>query len=130
MILQSYKELFSFIPIESIVKENQQKYYKALEDAGSEGESTPFVEFMLQSILKSLQEFIKEEKKSNQQSNLKSDQKILSLIKKKNEITIREICNKIGMSESGVKKVIKKLKDENKLMRVGSLKAGHWEVKG
>jgi predicted HTH transcriptional regulator len=32
------------------------------------------------------------------------------------------------MSESGVKKVIKKLKDENKIERLGSLKAGHWKV--
>jgi len=117
------------IPIESIVKENQQKYYNALEDSGSEGESTAFIEFMLQSIRKSLKEFIKEERKSNQESNLKSDQKILSLMKKNNEITIREICDKIGMSESGVKKVIKKLKDENKLLRIGSLKAGYWQVR-
>jgi len=32
------------------------------------------------------------------------------------------------MSESGVKKAIRKLKDENKIKRVGSLKAGHWEA--
>lgn len=32
------------------------------------------------------------------------------------------------MSESGIKKVIKKLKDEGKLIRVGSLKAGYWEI--
>jgi predicted HTH transcriptional regulator len=32
------------------------------------------------------------------------------------------------MSESGVKKVIKKLKDENRVQRVGSLKGGYWEV--
>jgi DNA-binding Lrp family transcriptional regulator len=32
------------------------------------------------------------------------------------------------MSESGVKKIIKKLKDEGRLKRVGSLKAGHWEI--
>ncbi|RLA72515.1 MAG: hypothetical protein DRG24_02690 [Epsilonproteobacteria bacterium] len=129
VILKSYRELFSFIPIESIVKENQQKYYNALEDAGTEGESTPFIEFMLQSILKSLKDFIKEESRSDQKSNLKSDQKILSMIKKNSEITIREICEKTTMSESGVKKVIKKLKDEKRVIRVGSLKAGHWEAK-
>ena len=32
-------------------------------------------------------------------------------------------------SESGVKKVIKKLKDENIISRVGSLKSGYWEIK-
>jgi hypothetical protein len=29
-----------------------------------------------------------------------------------------------------VKKVIKKLKDENRVQRVGSLKGGHWKVLG
>lgn len=35
----SENEIFSYIPIESIVKENQQKYYDALEESGDAGES-------------------------------------------------------------------------------------------
>ena len=124
VILKSFKDFFSFIPIESMVRSNQQKYYKALEDAGSMGESTPFIEFMLEIISKSLQEYIKESKKSNQKSN----QKIISLIKKNNKITIQELCDKTNLSQSGIKKIIKKLKDENRLIRVGSLKGGHWEI--
>jgi len=80
---------------------------------------------MLEMILES----IKSTLKSDQQSNLKSDQKILTLIEGNNNITIKELCEIISMSESGVKKVIKKLKDEDKIIRVGSLKSGHWEVK-
>jgi predicted HTH transcriptional regulator len=80
---------------------------------------------MLDTISKSLKEFLETDTKSNQKSN----QKILSLIKKDNKITIKQICEKTKLSESGVKKVIKKLKDEEKLVRVGSLKGGHWEVK-
>ena len=49
-------------------------------------------------------------------------------MKQNKEITIMQICDKLQMSESGVKKVIKKLKDETKLQRVGSLKSGHWEI--
>ncbi len=37
--------------------------------------------------------------------------------------------DKLSMSESGVKKVIKKLKDEGTLHRIGSLKSGYWEIK-
>ena len=129
VILKSFKDFFIYIPIESMVRDNQTRYYQALEDAGSLGESTPFVEFMLEIISESLQDYIEESKKSNQKSNQKSDQKILLLMNKNNEITIKEICSKLNMSESGVKKVIKKLKDENKIKRVGSLKAGHWKVK-
>ena len=128
VILMAYKELFSFIPIESIVKENQQAYYDALELAGSAGESTPFVEFMIENILKALRDFLKNQKKSNQKSNLKSNQKILALMKKNAKITIKEICASTGLSESGVKKIIKKLKNDETIARVGSLKGGHWEV--
>ena len=113
-------DLFSYIPIESIVKENQKKYYDALEEAGTIGESTPFVEFMLGSILQTLKQFLKQ--------NAKSDQKILALIKKNSKVTIREIYNTMGLSESGVKKVIKKLKDAGTLVHVSALKGAHWEV--
>jgi Fic family protein len=128
VILKSYKELFGYIPIESMIRENQEEYYQVLEKCGAIGESTPFIEFMLDIIYQTLKLHIKESEKSDQKSSLKSDQKILSLIKDNNQITIKEICNSIGMSESGVKKVIKKLKDSNILKRVGSLKAGHWEI--
>ncbi len=128
VILIAYKDLFSYIPIESIVKENQQKYYDALEEAGAAGESTLFIEFMLGSILQSLKQFLEQNAKSDQISSLKSDQKILALIKKNSKITIREICDSTGLSASGVKKIIKKLKDEGTLIRVGALKGGHWEV--
>ena len=33
-----------------------------------------------------------------------------------------------GLSQSGVKKVIRKLKDANLLRRIGPDKGGHWEV--
>jgi Fic family protein len=129
VILIAYKELFSYIPIESIVKENQQAYYDAFEAATTAGESTPFVEFMLENILQSLKQFIKQEAKSDQKSSQKSDQKIIALMRKNNKVTIKEISESTGLSESGVKKIIKKLKDDGTLVRVGSLKGGYWEVK-
>lgn len=125
VILNTYNPLFSLLPTESIVRDYQEDYYKALENSTNMGESTLFVEFMLEMILKS----IKSTLKSNQQSNLKSDQKILNIMKKNSKITTKELCELISMSESGVKKVIKKLKDEERLVRVGSLKSGHWEIK-
>lgn len=125
VILKAYKDLFGYLPIESIVKENQQKYYDALEQSGADGESTAFIEFMLDVILKTVKQFTSI---SNHKSNLKSDQIILRLIKANNKITIKQLCEKTKLSESGVKKVIRKLKDNGSLERIGSLKGGHWEV--
>ncbi len=124
VILNSFNPVFSLLPTESIVREHQEHYYNAIESSTAKGESTTFIEFMLEMILKSMQNTLQ----SDQKSNYKSDQKILSLIKENSTITIRELMEILSMSESGVKKVIKKLKDEGTLHRIGSLKSGHWEV--
>lgn len=124
VILNSFNPIFSLLPTESIVRDHQEHYYNAIESSTAKGESTPFIEFMLEIILKSMQNTLQ----SDQKSNYKSDQKILSLIKENSTITIRELMEILSMSESGVKKVIKKLKDEGTIHRIGSLKSGHWEV--
>lgn len=125
VMLNSFNPIFSLLPTESIVRDYQEEYYKAIEDSSELGESTPFIEFMLEMILKSIQTTLK----SDQKSNYKSDQKVLTLMKENSKITIYELMEKLSMSESGIKKVIKKLKDENIISRVGSLKSGYWEIK-
>ena len=129
VILGSFREIFYYVPIESVVKKHQKAYYEALEAAGSARESTPFVEFMLESIYKSVKEFLKEYRKSDLKSNQKSDQKIYDLMREDSKITIKELALRLGMSESGIKKVITRLKKEGKIERVGSAKGGHWEIK-
>ena len=51
VILYNYNPLFASLPTESIVRNHQEEYYKALEDSTAMGESTPFIEFMLDMIL-------------------------------------------------------------------------------
>lgn len=68
------------------------------------------------------------EGKSAQKSRQKSDQKIADLMRKRPEITIAELSEATGLSASGVKKNIRKLKDANRIRRVGPDKGGHWEV--
>jgi Fic family protein len=59
-LLFRYRQVFAFVPVESLVKRHQKKYYPALESADRKGSSTPLIEFMLQSIHRSLAEFISE----------------------------------------------------------------------
>lgn len=45
------------------------------------------------------------------------------------QITISELSKIIGMSNSGIKKNIAKLKEDGVIERVGSGKSGSWKVK-
>lgn len=132
VILTHYKKIFGFIPIESVVRDNQEAYYKALEDSGSAGESTPFIEFMLEIILDALNKAIKENKnvplKVPKNVPLNRLDEILSLIEKNRDITSAQIAKMLHVSDKTIKRDITKLKELNKLQRVGSLKSGYWEV--
>lgn len=59
-----------------------------------------------------------------------SDQKIkiLNLIKSNPNITRSEISKRLGLHDSSVKRRLERLISEGLLQRVGSTKAGHWEV--
>jgi len=57
--LYHWKQPFIAIATESIVRDHQEAYYQALEDAGTAGESTPFVEFMLEVIYESIVSSVK-----------------------------------------------------------------------
>ena len=54
LILMQKYPVFEYLPVESLIKENQNHYYKALGASDKLGESTPFVEFMLALILQAL----------------------------------------------------------------------------
>ena len=56
LILQKWKEIFAWIPVETLVYENQDAYYKILQQADNVGDSTRFVEFMLEMIRNALKE--------------------------------------------------------------------------
>ncbi len=67
-------------------------------------------------------------RKSDQKRTGRSDQKIWEIMKELPGVTIAELMDALDMSESGVKKIIRQLKDANLIRRVGPDKGGHWEA--
>ena len=124
LLLMQWKPVFAWIPVETIVKKNQQEYYSSIAQSDKAGNSTIFITFMLKCILSSLHEI----EKSNPKGNPKSNQKLLDAISKNQGITIRELQDLLGMSESGVKKIIRKYRESGTLIRVGGAKGGHWKI--
>lgn len=56
LILGKWKPLFYLLPVESVIRDQQKKYYDALRISDAKGESTPLVEFLLEAIHFALQE--------------------------------------------------------------------------
>ncbi len=133
LILGQLHPLFEHLPVENIVFASQQEYYDAIEASTQAADSGPFIDFMLEEILKALQshqgEKLKEvpNKVPDKVPN-KSEQSILALLKKDGRLTMAQLAKKTHLSESGVKKILASLKSSGHIVRIGSNKTGYWEV--
>jgi Fic family protein len=139
-LLGSWRNEFYGAPVENIVWAHQQEYYQAIRASTAAGECGPFIDFMLDKILRTLEAKGKAyeiavaetatitDKKTIEKTNKKTDQKILSIMKSMPDVTLAELANATGLSVDGVRWNIRKLKDANLVRRVGPDKGGHWEV--
>lgn len=57
LILSQWDSLFEWLPIETIVYQHQQRYYQALNSSNIKNDSTDFIEFMLEAILTTLNDY-------------------------------------------------------------------------
>jgi Fic family protein len=58
LILMQQYPVFEYLPVETLIKENQAAYYNALGKSDKTGSSTPFIEFMLAIILQTLEQLL------------------------------------------------------------------------
>jgi ATP-dependent DNA helicase RecG len=65
---------------------------------------------------------------ATQKTTQKTTQKILELIEQDPKISRRELAEKIGISEDGIKFNLNQLKNQQKIRRIGPDKGGYWEI--
>lgn len=135
LILGRLNPLFEHLPVENMVYSNQQEYYDAIAASNTEGQSGPFIDFMLNEILRTLQSGIREtvpnkvsDKVSDKVPN-KSELAVLRLLSDNPGMTRIELAENLGMTESGVKKIISNMRKAGWIERRGSNKSGYWIVK-
>ena len=152
LLLAKWNAIFAWIPMESLVYEKRQDYYKALQIAQKTNDSSGFIEFTLFALYEAVkaQKILQPEHLSIQQSSdneiadkfvenapefvekfVDNDTQntIIKLMIGQPTISAKKIAEIIGMSSRGVQKSIDTLKKRGLLERVGSAKGGHWIVK-
>ena len=132
VILKDWKGVFAWLPIETLIKENQEEYYKALNSSDSNADSTNFIVFMLQTILNTIKEILETEKKITPKINVKitaNQKKILEAIKQNPFVTQEELSQIVGIAKLNINKNMKKLQEQGIIERVGADKNGKWIIK-
>ena len=128
-ILAHWKDLFKYIPIESIIRKHQEEYYTAIQNCNNVGNSNEFIEFMLKNIDEAVDEMILNQQETTQETTQKTTQeKIINLIKKNPGITQIEMAKALDLTRDGISYNIKALKEKGIIERVGSTKNGIWKI--
>ncbi len=146
VLLGSWRKELLSAPVENIVWTHQQEYYRAIRESSARADSGPFIDFMLDKILRALTAkgeaaagtAGKTAKKTTKKTTKKtspattrepqSAERILAVIRAMPDVTVREMAEATGLSVDGVNWNIRKLKTTGRLRRVGPDKGGHWEV--
>lgn len=134
LILSKWHPLFLALPLESVIKDNQQKYYQALEQADKEGNSVAFIDFMLLTISETLEKNTQKNAPINAPINAsinptKTPDAVLMLIKNNPKITRKQIADTLQKDLRTIGRSIASLQKMGKLKRIGSNKSGHWQIK-
>lgn len=94
-LLASWKPVFEWIPIESIIKDNQEEYYRAIGLSTSEGKSNRFILFMLGVIKKAVAELARDTQ--NHQSHISNQIKALMSVIETYPMSALELMEKLGL---------------------------------
>lgn len=139
LILSKWKEFFAWLPVETLVHENQDEYYEAIQLSNNAGESTVFVEFMLRMIRDALKELVdNQNSKSGVSENVvrnvgrnvvTNEDKLLELLRQDGHLTAKVLASSLGLTERQVQRMLAGLKKAGKVVRHGATKNGYWEVK-
>lgn len=137
LILSQWNELFAWLPIETLVYENQQAYYDVLKQAGRSADSGVFIEFMLDVIYQSLAD-LPVHKVTDIFPDIDTDifsktefeflESIVGYIEKHGEITNYRAQILTNMSAESVKKYLAKFVEAGLFQAVGENKGRKYVV--
>ena len=143
LILQKWNDIFTWLPVETLVHENQEEYYRVLKLADNAADSTEFVAFMLGMIRDALKGLSENQLRENQNRDggqnvainvavnvVTNEDKVIALLRQDGRLTARILASSLGLTQRQVQRIIAKLKKEGKVVRHGASKNGYWVVTG
>ena len=130
LILGQLNPIFEHLPVENMVYANQEAYYDAINKSSDLGDSSPFIDFMLEEILNAL---VGHQGKSNaeiadEKGLSYQHQRVLGYLRADRHISAVAIAANLGMSARQVERILADLKKKGIIRRKGANRNGYWEV--
>ena len=100
LILSRWRPVLAYLPVEAVIRDQQDAYYAVLSAADRLAEATPFVEFMLQSLSMALGEAIRNEPTTGQVTDQVTDQveRLLQALRNGNSLKVNELMVQLGLA--------------------------------
>jgi len=138
LILTKWNDLFEWLPVETMIYYNQEKYYEVLlQSQCKDGtvDCRPFVDFMLDIIESAMYQYIESDGNKNGGINSglfgglnETEKEIFFLIKENQHIKIFEMAQILSKPVRTIENNISRLKEKGIISRIGSKKTGHWKI--
>src|SRR5471030_2532909 len=139
LILSDWRAELAWLPVETLIHDQQQDYYRVLGECDRASDCTAFIAFMLEKLRDALREGIEIQRnqigKMPEQMPVQmqvqisaSGKRILEAIAASPSITLNQLAESLDINRRTVERNIKILQDNAKLTRVGSTKSGFWRI--
>ena len=116
-ILAHWEKAFTYLPIESMIKKNQEEYYTVIQNCNNAWNSNEFIEFMLKIISETIDEMMnsKEMKDKSHLLLSENESKVLECIKRNVIIGAKDIIEQTELSDSTVRRILRKFLQDKKI---------------
>ena len=125
LLLSQWNEVFAWLPVESLIHDNQEEYYNAINSSNANGNSTVFIEFMLSVIKQALSEAISVRTYDIPKSRMDlRTEKILKYLDKNKYIKNSDVQKLFKVSSATATRILTKLFNDRILKKI--FIDGHW----
>ena len=135
LILREWRSELAWLPVETLIHYQQDRYYQVLGQCDRQSSCTPFIEFILENIISALQEGLGKssalsEEMSEEMSPdlLDIEKRILQILSNHPGRSAKSIADECELSARTVERYLKALQLKGKLQRVGATKGGMWRL--
>ena len=121
-ILSNWEKAFTYLPIEGMIKKNQEEYYKVIDNCNKAGESTEFIEFMLKMINDTIDDVINSREMKDKLELLLSENesKIIECIKRNVLIGAKDIIEQTSIADRTARRILSKLAENGMIEIIGN----------